>query len=47
MKTIMFRIRIEPEFKHQMQEAVRNGKAESMSDLVRKALKQFLEEKHS
>jgi len=45
MKTIMFRIRVEPEFKEQMQEAVKQGKATSMSELTRKAVKEFLSKK--
>ena len=43
MKSLMFRIRIDPEFKEEMRDAVKNGKAENMSDLVRRALEQFLE----
>jgi len=35
--------RIELELKEEMREAVRQGKADNMTDLIRKALKQFLE----
>lgn len=42
MKTIMLRIRVEPEFKHLLEDAVKQGKAESMSALIRAALMQFL-----
>jgi len=42
MKTVMLRLRIEPEFKEQLEEAVRNGKAASMSELIRKAVNEFL-----
>ncbi|MEM3641115.1 MAG: ribbon-helix-helix protein, CopG family [Candidatus Bathyarchaeia archaeon] len=43
MKTIMLRIRVEPEFKQKLEEAVRSGKAESMSELIRKAVLKLLE----
>jgi len=43
-KTIMFRLRIEPDFKQQIETAVKNGRAESMSELIRKAVTQFLEQ---
>lgn len=42
MKNIMLRMRVEPEFKQQLEEAVKEGKAESMSDLIRRAVKDFL-----
>jgi Arc/MetJ-type ribon-helix-helix transcriptional regulator len=42
MKTLMLRLRVEPEFKELLQRAVREGKAESMSHLVRKAVFNFL-----
>ena len=45
MKSIMLRIRVEPEFKEMLQKAVKEGKAESMSDLIRKAVKKMLENK--
>jgi Arc/MetJ-type ribon-helix-helix transcriptional regulator len=43
MKTIMLRIRVEPEFKEQLQEAINEGKAESISQLIRAAVTKFLE----
>ncbi|MEM3580430.1 MAG: hypothetical protein QXH40_00030 [Candidatus Bathyarchaeia archaeon] len=42
-KSIMLRIRVEPEFKQLLQKAVNEGKAESMSELIRKAVLKFLE----
>jgi len=36
--------RIEPELKQKMRQAVQDGKAENMTDLIRKAVKKFLEE---
>ena len=44
MKSVMLRIRVEPEFKQMLQNAVKEGKAESMSDLIRKAVRKLLEE---
>ncbi|NIN53208.1 MAG: hypothetical protein GTO23_08655 [Nitrososphaeria archaeon] len=44
MKSIMLRIRVEPEFKQQLENAVREGKAENMSQLMRKAVDRFLKE---
>ena len=44
MKSIMLRIRVEPEFKQQLENAVRKGRAESMSELIRKAVTVFLKE---
>jgi Arc/MetJ-type ribon-helix-helix transcriptional regulator len=43
MKTITIRLRIEPEFKEQLIKAIKEGKAESLSALIRAALKKFLE----
>ena len=43
MKSIMLRIRVEPEFKEMLENAVKEGKAESMSDLIRKAVRKLLE----
>ena len=43
MKSVMLRIRVEPEFKEMLENAVKEGKAESMSDLIRKAVKKVLE----
>ena len=43
MKSAMLRIRVEPEFKEMLQNAVKEGKAESISDLIRKAVKKLLE----
>ena len=42
MKTLMLRLRVEPEFKELLQKAVREGKAETMSELVRMAIFKFL-----
>jgi len=42
MKTVMLRIRVEPDFKELLQKAVSEGIAESMSELVRKAILDFL-----
>lgn len=44
MKTIMLRLRVEPEFKQQLENAVRKGKAENMSELIRQAVEKFLKE---
>jgi len=41
-KSIMLRIRVEPEFKEKLKEAVENGKAESMSQLIREAVEKLL-----
>ena len=46
MKTELLRIRIEPEFKEQLQEAIMKGKAENLSALIRLALSEFLETNH-
>jgi Arc/MetJ-type ribon-helix-helix transcriptional regulator len=43
MKTIMLRIRVEPELKDKLQNAVRNGLAQSMSDLIRDSVSSLLE----
>jgi len=42
MKTIMLRLRIEPEFKQQLENAIKSGKAKSMSELIRLAVEEFL-----
>jgi len=39
----MLRIRVEPEFKEMLENAVKEGKADSMSDLIRKAVRKLLE----
>jgi len=44
MKSVMFRMRIEPEFKEKLKDAVRAGKAPNISELIRRALQEFLEE---
>jgi len=44
MKTIMVRIRVEPEFKQQLEQAVKEGKAKTISALIRVALREFLSE---
>jgi len=41
----MLRIRIEPEFKQQLEQACRDGKAENMSELIRKSVEEFLSKK--
>jgi len=41
---MMLRLRVEPEFKDLLQKAIAEGKAESMSELIRKAVYQFLGE---
>lgn len=40
----MLRVRVEPEFKKLLQKAVREHKAESMSQLIREATLKFLRE---
>jgi len=47
MKTLMLRLRVEPEFKELLQKAVREGKAETMSELIRKAIFNFLSSKET
>jgi len=42
-KSIMLRLRVEPEFKQLLQKAIAEGKAETMSELIRKAVTKFLE----
>jgi len=42
MKTELFRMRIEPELKAIMEAAVKEGKAKSMSQLVTRAVKEYL-----
>ena len=39
----MLRLRVEPSFKELLQRAVREGKAESMSELIRQAVLRLLE----
>jgi len=39
----MLRLRIEPEFKQQLENAVKEGKAKTMSALIRQAVEKFLE----
>lgn len=39
----MLRIRVEPEFKEKLQKAIAEGKAENMSELIRKAVEKLLE----
>lgn len=38
----MFRMRIEPELKEKLHEAIRNGKAKNMSELIHRAVTEFL-----
>jgi predicted transcriptional regulator len=45
-KTVMLRIRVEPEFKKQLQNAIAEGKAETMSQLIRQAVKHYLQTNH-
>ncbi|MGA2522937.1 MAG: hypothetical protein ABSF65_02145 [Candidatus Bathyarchaeia archaeon] len=42
MKTVTVRMRVEPEFKTSLENAVKEGKAKSISELMRKATNQFL-----
>ena len=44
MKSVMFRLRIEPELKQKLEDAIRSGKAKTMSELIRKAVTVFLKE---
>jgi len=37
-------MRIEPKFKQQLEDAVKEGKAENMSELIRQAVERFLKE---
>jgi Arc/MetJ-type ribon-helix-helix transcriptional regulator len=39
----MLRIRVEPEFKELLENAVKEGKAKNMSELIRKAVHKLLE----
>ena len=43
----MLRLRVEPQFKELLQNAVKEGKAESMSELVRKAILNYLSVKET
>ncbi|MEM3459597.1 MAG: ribbon-helix-helix protein, CopG family [Candidatus Bathyarchaeia archaeon] len=43
MKSIMLRLRVEPEFKQLLEKAIAEGKAETMSELIRQAVRRFLE----
>jgi len=43
MKSITIRLRVEPEFKQLLQKAIAEGKADSMSELIRQAVTKFLE----
>ncbi|MEM1564851.1 MAG: ribbon-helix-helix protein, CopG family [Candidatus Bathyarchaeia archaeon] len=43
MKSITIRLRVEPEFKAKLQKAIAEGKADSMSELIRQAVTKFLE----
>ena len=47
MKTVMLRLRVEPEFKELLQNAVREGKSQNMSELIRKAVFCFLSVKEA
>jgi len=40
----MLRLRVEPEFKQLLQKAIAEGKADSMSELIRQAVTKFLSE---
>ena len=42
MKTIMLRIRIEPELKQNLETAIQEGQAKTISELVRLAVKEHL-----
>jgi len=39
----MLRIRVEPQFKELLQKAIAEGKAKTMSELIRQAVLKFLE----
>lgn len=43
MKTVMLRIRVEPEFKELLKKAVKEHKAQTMSQLIREAVINFLQ----
>jgi Arc/MetJ-type ribon-helix-helix transcriptional regulator len=43
MKTIIFRLRIEPSFKEKLQKAVAEGKAPNMSQLIRDSVEHTLQ----
>lgn len=43
MKSITIRLRVEPEFKQLLQKAIAEGKAKTMSELIRQAVAKFLE----
>jgi len=42
MKTVMLRLRVEPSFKQMLEKAIEDGKAASMSDLIRDAVNEVL-----
>ena len=44
MKSVMLRIRVEQGFKQQLVDAIKEGKAKSMSELIRQAVERFLKE---
>lgn len=43
-KSIMLRLRVEPEFKTTLENAIKEGKAENMSELIREAVLNFLQQ---
>ena len=46
MKTVTLRLRVEPELKKELLQAIKNGKDSSVSELIRTALNEFLKKKH-
>jgi Arc/MetJ-type ribon-helix-helix transcriptional regulator len=44
MKKVMLRLRVEPEFKKKLEDAIANGRARSMSELIRCAVDRLIEE---
>jgi len=43
-KTAIIRMRVEPEFKQQLQDAINQGHGKTMSAVIRKAVTQLLKE---
>jgi len=41
-KTAIVRLRVEPEFKQQLQDAINQGYGKTMSEVIRKAVTQLL-----
>jgi Arc/MetJ-type ribon-helix-helix transcriptional regulator len=45
MKNEILRLRLDSKLKTQLRKAIKDGKAETMSQLVRQALREFLQKK--